>query len=236
MDRKWKKLRNALIGGVGAVFLALGCVFGIACAISGAVKHSTREQIVSVDSSVLAEGDYDCVLVLGCRVYADGTMSPMLQDRMTVAVELMANGVSDRLLVSGDHTTDAYDEVKAMKEFAVGQGIPSSAVFQDHDGLSTYDSLVRLKEVYGARRVVIVTQKYHLHRALYLAKVLGIEAVGVSADLQPYMMQKKYDFREIFARCKDVYYGQLRPTAAGDLTPVSLDGDGDLTAESRPSQ
>jgi vancomycin permeability regulator SanA len=73
---------------------------------------------VEPEAESLRDGGYDCVLVLGCRVYADGSMSPMLQDRMTVAVELMKRGVSDRLLVSGDHTTDAYNEVKAMKDFA----------------------------------------------------------------------------------------------------------------------
>ena len=228
-------LKKVLIGAVCAAVLTAGCLFGMACAISGAVKAETRAQVVEPEAESLKDGGYDCVLVLGCRVYADGSMSPMLQDRMTVAVELMKRGASDRLLVSGDHTTDAYNEVKAMKDFAVERGVPSSAVFQDHDGLSTYDSIARLKTVYGARRVVIVTQGYHLPRALFLAKSMGLDAVGVASDLQPYMMQKKYDFREIFARCKDVYYSQLLPTPAGDLTPIPLDGDGDRTAQSRPA-
>ncbi len=216
-----------------------GCVlFGMALGISGAVCHKTRDRIYDLQDvdEIDRKNTYDCVLVLGCRVYDDGRLSPMLEDRMQAAVELMAQGVSDRLLVSGDHATDEYDEVGAMKAYAVGHGVDSSSVFEDHDGYSTYDSIARLKTVYGARRAVIVTQKYHLHRALHLAETMGIEAVGVSADLQPYSKQASYDFREIFARCKDVYLGLRAPDPAGDLTPISLSGDGDATACSRPAQ
>ena len=234
LSQRRVRIVKGMVGAALALLLTGACAFGMLCAISGAVKHSTKDQIYKTAED-LPEGDYDCILVLGCRVYSDGTMSPMLQDRMTVATDLMLEGGSPRLIVSGDHTTDNYDEVKAMKNYAVEMGVDSSAIFQDHDGYSTYDSMARLKTVYGVKRVIIVTQEYHLHRALYLAKVLGMEAVGVSADLQTYMLQKKYDFREIFARCKDVYYGQRRPTPAGDLSPIPLTGNGDDTAQSRPA-
>lgn len=216
-----------------------GCVlFGMALGVSGAVCNKTEDRIFELPEidQIAGAKAYDCVLVLGCRVYDDGRLSPMLEDRMKVAVELMERGISDRLLVSGDHATDAYDEVGAMKDYAVEHGVDSSAVFQDHDGYSTYDSIARLKTVYGARRVVIVTQKYHLHRALHLAQTMGVEAVGVSADLQSYSKQASYDFREIFARCKDVYLGLRAPEPSGELTPVSLKGNGDATACSRPAQ
>ena len=215
--------------------IAATLFIGTAYGISAAVQHKTKAKILE-KSALNTDPPYDCVLVLGCRVYDDGRMSPMLQDRMQVAVELMKQGVAQRLLVSGDHATDAYDEVAAMKAYAVEQGIPSPSVFQDHDGYSTYDSIARLKNVYGARRVVIVTQEYHLYRAIYLAEAMGIEAVGVSADLQPYAKQPIYDFREVFARCKDVYLSIRKPVPAGELTPISLDGDGDMTAQKRPCQ
>ncbi len=231
-------MKRIVIQSVCAAAIA-GCVlFGMALGVSGAVCNKTEERIFELEEIDRINGEkaYDCVLVLGCRVYDNGRLSPMLEDRMQVAVDLMAQGVSDRLLVSGDHATDEYDEVGAMKAYAVEHGVDSSAVFEDHDGYSTYDSIARLKTVYGARRAVIVTQKYHLHRALHLAESMGIEAVGVSADLQPYSRQASYDFREIFARCKDVYLGLRAPDPAGDLTPIPLSGDGDATACSRPAQ
>ncbi len=231
-------MKRIVVQSICAVAIA-GCVlFGMALGVSGAVCNKTQDRIFELQDidQIGREEAYDCVLVLGCRVYDDGRLSPMLEDRMKVAVELMGQGISDRLLVSGDHATDAYDEVGAMKDYAVERGVDSSAVFQDHDGYSTYDSIARLNSVYGARRVVIVTQKYHLHRALHLAEAMGIEAVGVSADLQSYSKQASYDFREIFARCKDVYLGLRNPAPSGDLTSVSLDGDGNTTACSRPAQ
>lgn len=202
--------------------------------ISGLVQLKTKSKIHDIFSA--EDTPYDCILVLGCRVYADGRMSPMLHDRMQVAVGLMKQGASDRLLVSGDHATDAYNEVAAMKSYAIEQGIPSSSIFEDHDGYSTYDSIARLKTVYGAKRVLIVTQRYHLYRAIYLAESMGMEAVGVSADLQSYAKQPIYDLREIFARCKDVYLSVRKPAPAGDLTPIPLEGDGDMTVQSRPVQ
>ena len=231
-------MKRTVIQSVCALAIAGGVLFGMALGISGAVCHKTRDRIYDLQDvdEIDRKNTYDCVLVLGCRVYDDGRLSPMLEDRMKVAVDLMEQGISDRLLVSGDHATDDYDEVGAMKNYAVENGVDSSAVFQDHDGYSTYDSIARLKTVYGARRVVIVTQSYHLHRALHLAQTMGIEAVGVSADLQTYSKQTSYDFREIFARCKDVYLGLRAPAPSGDLTPVSLDGDGNTTACSRPAQ
>ena len=231
-------MKRTVIQSVCALAIAGGVLFGMALGISGAVCHKTRDRIYDLQDvdEIDRKNTYDCVLVLGCRVYDDGRLSPMLEDRMKVAVDLMEQEISDRLLVSGDHATDDYDEVGAMKNYAIENGVDSSAVFQDHDGYSTYDSIARLKTVYGARRVVIVTQSYHLHRALHLAQTMGIEAVGVSADLQSYSKQASYDFREIFARCKDVYLGLRAPEPSGELIPVSLKGDGDATACGRPAQ
>ncbi len=220
---------------VGAVLLLSGVAILLsAVCVSAAVCDKTEERVLSLDRLAEEADAYDCVLVLGCRVYADGSPSPMLADRMETAVEVMEAGASEKMVVSGDHRVDSYNEVKAMKDYAVMRGIPSEAVFQDHDGYSTYDSIYRIKEVFGAKRIVIVTQEYHLYRALYLAEKLGIEAVGVAADRQPYAKQRIYEAREIFARCKDVYFGLLRPSSVAECVPVSLQQSGDVTAESRP--
>lgn len=194
---------------VGAcMVIALGmAVCGAVLSVSAAVCDKAGAQIRSVQELISSGGQYDCVLVLGCRVYDTGELSAMLEDRMLTGTDLVRAGVSDTLLVSGDHRTDAYNEVDAMKRFAVSCGVSSERVFQDHDGYSTYDSIFRLKNIYGAKSAVIVTQEYHLYRALYLADKLGIEAVGVAADRQSYQKQSFRDVREVLARCKDVFFG-----------------------------
>ena len=219
---------------LGLALIALATVFGSVVGVSAAVCDKTEERILTLEMLKNAGESYDCVLVLGCRVYSDGTPSPMLADRMETAVEVMGTGVSQRMVVSGDHRDDSYNEVKAMKSYAVERGIVPSAVFQDHDGYSTYESVWRVKEVFGAKRVVIVTQSYHLYRALYLAEKLGLEAVGVAADRQTYAKQPIYDFREIFARCKDVYLGLKQPKGEAPTIEVDLSGDGNTTHQSRP--
>jgi vancomycin permeability regulator SanA len=130
--------------------------------------------------------------------------------------------------MSGDHGREDYDEVTVMKRFAVEAGVPEEDIFQDHAGFSTYESLWRAREIFGAERVVIVTQEYHLYRALHLAEQLGLEAVGVSADLRPYRGQILRNGREMLARVKAFADGILQPDAVGG-EPISLAGDGRVT-------
>lgn len=189
----------------------------------------TREKIVSGD--VLSDYDADCILVLGASVRENGSPSLMLRDRLDTSIGLYEIGVSDRLLMSGDHSSPYYDEVTAMKSYAVEAGIPSTDIFLDHAGLSTYESIYRAKYVYGAQRIVIVTQSYHLYRALYLADALGLEAVGVSCDTVRYNGQILRDVREVAARVKDYFYGILKPELLIQEDPVSLEGNGDDTNE-----
>ena len=195
---------------------------------NGHVKHSTADQIITPEDAAALEG-VDCILVLGCLVKADGTPSDMLYDRISVGVTLYQNGASPKLLMSGDHGQKEYDEVNTMKAYAIDAGVPSADVFMDHAGFSTYESIYRAKEIFGADKIIIVTQEYHLHRALYIANALGIEAYGVSADLRGYSGQTKRDLREILARIKDLGYSLFKPapTYLGD--PISLDQSGDVT-------
>ena len=111
----------------------------------------------------------------------------MLHDRLMRGVELYDVGAAPKLLMSGDHGHEEYDEVAAMKQFAIDAGIPSEDVFMDHAGFSTYESIYRAKEIYQADKILIVTQEYHLYRALYIADQLGVEAYGVSSDYHTYV-------------------------------------------------
>ena len=190
--------------------LALWIVlFGMLLSISAAVCHKTGGRILAKDDLLEMGTQFDCVLVLGCRVWDDGQMSDMLADRVSVGISLYESGLSNTILMSGDsQNPQNYDEVGTMKQAAIEAGVNAVDILTDPYGLSTYESLARLKKIYKAERVLIVTQEYHLYRALYLADALGIEAYGVSADLRTYRKQLMRDVREILARCKDVWLVQ----------------------------
>lgn len=204
--------------------LGLGTVFGI----NGIVKASVRDQILTPDAAAQLEG-VDCILVLGCFVKDDGVPSAMLEDRLRRSVELYDLGAAPKLLMSGDHGRTDYDEVDAMKQYAVDAGIDPSNVFMDHAGFSTYESIYRAKAVFQARKILIVTQEYHLYRALYIAEQFGLEAYGVASDYRNYAGQSARDLREVLARVKDFGTSLFKPepTYLGDVIPIW--GDGNLT-------
>lgn len=192
------------------------------------VKGVAKADIITPEEAVNLE-DVDCIIVLGCLVKSDGSPSDMLSDRLERGIDLYKKGAAPKIIMSGDHGRADYDEVNAMKQIAVDSGIPSSDVFMDHAGFSTYESIYRAKEIFEADKIIIVTQEYHLYRALYIAEKLGIEAYGVNADYRTYWGQPKRDVREILARCKDFcnMIFKPEPTYLGEKIPVS--GDGNLT-------
>ena len=191
-----------------ALLLIVG---GMMLSISTAVCHKTEDRILTNDELVSMGEAFDCILVLGCRVWDDGRMSDMLADRVSVGISLYESGLSNTLFMSGDsQNPEVYDEVGTMKNAAMEEGIAAADILTDSYGLSTYESLARLKKQYSPDRVLIVTQEYHLYRALYIAETLGIEAYGVSADLRSYRKQYQRDIREILARCKDVWLVQKK--------------------------
>ncbi len=211
-----KKLIFAVIciGLVGAV-----AVFGI----DFYVKKSTEKYVLTPENA--GEG-YDCILVLGCGVHGD-TPSHMLEDRLLQGVELCKNGASEKLLMSGDHGRKNYDEVNVMKDFAVERGIDSEDVFMDHAGFSTYESMYRARDIFKAEKILIVTQDYHLYRAIYDARALGLDAYGVASNPRSYSGQLYRDIREILARNKDFVYSiiQPEPTYLGEAIPVQGNGN-----------
>ena len=191
------------------------------------VVSSAKDRIITADEAAELQ-DTDCVLVLGAGV-RDGNPTPMLRDRLITGISLYKSGAAPKIIMSGDHGREDYDEVNVMKSYAVENGVPDSDVFMDHAGFSTYDSIYRAKAVFEADSIIIVTQKYHLYRALYIAERLGVNAVGVSADLDDYSGQLKRDLREIAARDKDFFSCLFKPEPKylGEKIPVS--GDGNIT-------
>lgn len=223
------KTKKKTLCRIMSIFLCL-CILGITAltVINSIVKLSTGDQIISSEEAAKLE-DIDCILVLGCFVKDDGRPSDMLFDRLTRGVELYDMGAAPKLLMSGDHGREEYDEVAAMKQFAIDEGVPSEDVFMDHAGFSTYESIYRAKEIFQADKILIVTQEYHLYRALYIANQLGVEAYGVSSDYHTYVGQFMRDFREMLARMKDcaTCIFKPEPTYLGDAIPIF--GDGNLT-------
>ena len=149
---------------------------------------------------------YDCILVLGAGLYSDGTPSDMLADRLDVAIGLYERGVSKVILLSGDRFNEKdYDEVGAMEKYCLDRGVPAEAIETDGEGYSTYDSINNLKRNGKYKNIVIVTQKYHLYRAVFIAEKLGISADGADAALKKYSGQGARGFREFCARTKDFF-------------------------------
>lgn len=170
--------------------------------VSLSVKKVVSDKIISADEASKLE-NIDYILVLGAGLRSDGSPSDMLSDRLTVGVSLVENGTSAKILMSGDNSGEHYNEVAAMQLFALEHGVDENKIILDGKGYSTYESILNAVKEYGAKRIVVVTQEYHLYRALYIAKALGIEAYGVHADLRSYRAQGYRDLREHFARFKD---------------------------------
>lgn len=218
------KVVGRLLAAVLAIAFAVVLVFA---GTNAAAILTTQDDIV--DQQAAASFDADAIIVLGASVYPDGTPSGILQDRLDDGIALYFAGAAPKIIMSGDNGTESYNECWAMKQYAISRGVPSEDVFCDHAGFSTYETMYRARHVFGADRVVIATQTYHLYRAVYDAQGVGMEAIGVPSDYGEYVNQSWYDFREIFARTKDFFQVlfSVPSTFVGD--PISLDQSGDVT-------
>lgn len=203
------------------------CVGIYAVAVDAYIRSSSSKYILSSDEAA-ALGNTDCILVLGAGVHGE-TLSHMLEDRVKTGITLYEKGASPKILMSGDHGREDYDEVNAMKNYAKKEGVPSADIFMDHAGFSTYESMYRAKEVFCAKKIIIVSQKYHLYRAIYVARSLGLDAYGVDAQLRPYAADTNIfnTLREFLARNKDFLYVRLHPspTYLGEAIPINGNGD-----------
>lgn len=203
--------------------LIVSCL--VVLSINFYVIQSTKNQ-VNVEKDKLS--DIDCILILGAGIRNDKP-SPMLEDRLNEGIKLYKEGIAPKIIMSGDHGRKDYDEVNIMKEYAIDQGVLSEDIFMDHAGFSTYESIYRAKKIFNVNKIVVVTQKYHLYRALYIANKLGVEAYGVNSDPRRYVGAAYREAREILARNKDFLKCIIKPktTYLGESIPVS--GNGDLT-------
>lgn len=202
-------------------------IIAITISINLYVIATTRKLILTSDKIDNAK-DIDCIIVLGAGIW-DNKPSPMLKDRLDEAINLYQKGLASKIIMSGDHGQENYDEVNIMKDYAISAGVPSEDIFMDHAGFSTYESIYRAKEIFNVKKAIIVTQKYHLYRALYIAKKLEIESYGVASNPRKYSNQLIREGREVLARNKDFFQVlfNIKPTYLGDSIPVS--GNGNIT-------
>ena len=207
--------------------IILICVSLVTLSLNFYVLSASAPDIFSLEEN--PAGAYDAILILGCSVHANGNPSAMLKDRLERGISLYQAGVSSKIIVSGDHGSANYDEVNAMKNYCINQGVPSEDIFMDHAGFSTYESLYRARDIFECRNIIIVSQKYHLYRAVYIAHALGLDAVGAQSDYRAYRGQAYREVREILARDKDFFFAIFKPvpTFLGESIPVS--GNGDVT-------
>ena len=190
-----KLFKNKIFKGIIGTLLCI-CIllFSAVIGINAYMISFSKKNFVAADE--LKADSYDCILVLGAGL------------------------CSDRFLVSGDHGTKSYDEVNAMKDYLVENGASADCVFMDHAGFSTYESMYRARDVFKAQKVLIVTQKYHLYRAVYIARQLGIEAYGLDREELKYPITN--NIREAAARVKDFFYciAKPEPTYLGEEIPI----------------
>ncbi len=208
--------------------ICLAVLCGLIClGINIHVRNVVSSRILTVEEA--SSLDADCILVLGSGINLDGTPGKVLTDRLEKSLVLYENGTAPKLLMSGDHGRKNYDEVNAMKDYAMNRGVASEDVFMDHAGFSTYESMYRAAAIFRVEKTVIVTQKYHLYRSVYNALSMGIDAYGVASDLESYRGSFSREIREFLAIAKDFIYCIFKPnpTYLGDEIPVS--GNGDLT-------
>ena len=210
---------------VKRVIIAVLCL----CLLGGVAVVGINAYMISyVSDYILTEEDlknenFDCIMVLGAGLW-DGEPSPMLQERLDFGLKAYETGCSEKLLMSGDHGREEYDEVNKMKDVAIENDVLADNIFMDHAGFSTYESMYRARDIFQVEKMVIVTQTYHLYRAVYDARKLGIDAYGFAAERLEYPITN--DIREALARVKDFFYCIIEPepTYLGEEIPISASG------------
>lgn len=202
-----------------AIVLVLIFVLGT-IGISAFTILSTRDNVHTIAQIEERDMHADAIVVLGASVFANGTPSDILADRLEVASDLYFEGAAPVIIASGDNTTVHYNESDAMKAYCEKLGVPTDAIYVDHAGYDTYASIYRAKYVYGASSIMVVTQAYHLYRSLMIAEMLGMQAEGVAADKGKYDGQFNYSIRELMARDKDFLQSLLKIPPKDATQPI----------------
>lgn len=219
--------RTLALGALIAIFFAGALALANILVIQIAKPHivSTLDDLPSAQAAI----------VMGAQVKEDGTLSDALADRVEAGIALYRAGKVEKLLMSGDHGRISYDEVNKMRTYAIEMGVPPEDIFMDHAGFSTYDTMYRARDVFMVKSAIIVTQEYHLSRAVYTARALGLEAAGFPAD--NHILPGNNYRREILARVKSLlqlYVTRPDPRFLGE--PIPITGDGRATNDGEEAE
>ncbi|WP_195263901.1 MULTISPECIES: ElyC/SanA/YdcF family protein [unclassified Clostridium] len=215
-----------------SIFIILLMILIISISITISTVNSYKKYIYNIED---IPSESDAIIVLGAGVRVDGTPSDILADRLETSLEVFEAGLANVFLLSGDHGREEYNEVGSMKKYILQNDIDEKLIFMDHAGFSTYDTMYRAKEIFKVDKAIIVTNEYHLPRALYIAKKLGIDAYGIKSDKRQYQLMDSYKKREVLAQLKDFIYVNIlkpEPKFLGEAIPVSS-SDGRVTEDEK---
>ena len=192
------------------VYISLICLFIItALLINYYVILYTKKKIISLDD-VKEQNRFDCILILGAGV-KNNEPSKLLKDRLDKTIEIYNQNRNIKIIVSGDSQNPSnYDEITVMRNYLINNGVDKDNIFEDKYGISTYDSIYRIKDIVKNKKIIVITQKYHLYRSVYIAREFDLVAVGVSSKEYKYPGQLYRDIREILARIKDYMLVKLK--------------------------
>lgn len=214
----------SIIGGfLAAVFLIL---IAMCISVNSLISQYGNNYIFPSEKAPNA----DAIVIPGAKINADGTPSNSLKYRLDQGYQLYQQGCAKKILVSGDHTSEYYDEVTVMRKYLEKLGVPPEDIFVDHYGIDTYHTMSRAAEVFGVSSAIVVSQHYHTVRAIYIGRQLGIKATGVDAKDSETASTKKMTLREYGARFKAfLQAGVFKTTPQYSDEPVSIFSDGTVT-------
>jgi SanA protein len=200
---------------------ALAFAVFLIVAVNATIYVSSRSYIYE---SAADAPHAQAVLIPGAPIYASGVLTPIFTDRVERAWELYQAGKVSKILVSGDNGTANHNEVNPVRNYLVAKGIPEKDIFLDHAGFDTYSSMYRARDIFGVTSLLIVSQSFHLPRAVFIARELGIEAYGVNSDAGHILFQNY--LREVFANEKAVFelLFEAKPKYLGEKIPIEGDG------------
>jgi len=188
-DRKNPRLSKVIRWGLALIVLLLGgTVWNLTARYDHRIYNPDELDVVPERS---------IALVFGAGYWEDGALSDILRDRLDAAIELYRAGRVEVLLFSGDNRVVDYNEPARMREYALSQGVLDEAIVLDYAGRRTYDTCYRARDIFQVDEVILVTQRYHLSRALLTCDGLDVDALGYAADRTPYVHIRWYWVREI---------------------------------------
>lgn len=204
-------------------FLAVGLgllvifIFGSNIVIHASTKAYMYDDVSAVPNAAVA-------LIPGAAVLRSGALSPIFIDRVDMAIQLYKAGKVSKILVSGDNSTESNNEVNPVRLYLISEGVPDEDIFLDHAGFDTYSTMYRARDIFGVTSVVVSTQSFHLPRAVFIARRLGMDAYGMNADVGNILFRNSV--REVLAQEKAVIDLLLnrKPKFLGEKIPIEGDG------------